>query len=386
MKRCKRLLIIVFILMLTLTSCGSELTTDGQGDKGDYCKQSVFISGTSNLAVAPGGYYYLDTRNKNGFLTYISKKNAKETYLCNKPECSHIDKEVRSVVENCNAYVGTVLPRSVVYYEGYVYVLQYNADTYDVTLVRISEDGSVHEELMKVGQAPEQASYYSYVFGDKSTIYMVYNAPDYTGEELSVSLEKIDLNKKEKSVIYTHRGHGASLAYLKVQDDMVFFTQVDKGDKGYLHQLMKYDPDKKQVENVIDVHINTYTFAKEGQLFVGITGEGVFKYDWQNDELVLFRKSDEKTMYVSLAIDGEYLYLDNMQNRFYNNDNEHRVYVYDLEGNLVNEVLGGILYTEVCDYDYMFTTAHNGNGEYWTYIKKEDLRNADVTWSAVEER
>lgn len=379
--------VFLFISIMLLTSCGTEKNTSVQiSNVIGSSVQSAFVNSNSDLAIAPEGYYSINGAGDDMYLTYISKNSAKETYLCSKPECSHVDERTGFYgLETCNAYIGCVLNRSIVYYDGFVYVLRYDKKTYDVILVKISADGSVHEDVMVVGQSADQASCYSYVFVDASTILMVYNALDYTGEERTVSLEKIDLNKKEKTTVYTYTDGGASVTYLKVLNDTVFFTQVKRQEDNYIYQLMKYDINENNVDTVLKEAIFSYTLGNNGLLYYFVSKDGLYQYDLQTMKSKKLRACDEETMYIDLAYDGTYIYMDNLANRvFYNEDSQSQIFVCNLEGKLLNTISKDFsMSLELSDKDYMFMQSFSDKGPYWAYIKKEDIKDSVVTWSAV---
>ncbi len=350
------------------------------------CEQSVYISGQNVLAVSPEGYYGLSGNENNYYLTYIDRENARETYLCGRPDCPHVDESGYHVLETCDAYVGSVIPRSIVYYNGYVYVLKYDPESYNVTLVKISADGSVHEDLMVVGQAPDQGSYYQYVFLNDDIAVMAYTPPSNSVEERTVSLEKIDLDKKEKTAVYTYTDEGASLGFLKVMGQDVFFTKVTVLNDYYAYQLMKWNATDGQVQTVLDKSIGPYTIAADGKLFYYMPRKGLYRYDLNTREDKLVRECDENTMYVWLAYDGTYVYLDNFNNRFYYDEqSEYNLYVCDLDGNTVNTIPADFGYMELSDQDYLFQQTFSSEGLQWSYIKKKDITDPNVTWSIVGE-
>ncbi len=350
------------------------------------CEQSVYINENSNLAVGPDGYYSLDLMSSK-YLTYIDKASARETYLCSRPDCPHVDESGYHILETCDAYVGSAVARSIVYHNGYVYVLKYDPESYNVTLVKISADGSVHEDLMVVGQAPDQGSYYQYVFLDDDTIVMTYKPTNDSAEESMASLERIDLNRKEKTAVYTYTGKGASLGYLKVVGQEVFFIQMTKLEDDDVCQLMKWNAMDGQVQTVLDKNMVFYTIASDGKLFYYMPREGLYRYNLNTREDKLVRECDEDTMYALLACDGNYVYLDNFHNRFYYDEQSgHNLYVCDLDGNTVNTIPMAIDYLELTDQHYLFTRSFvDGKLPGWAYIRKEDITDPNVTWSIVGE-
>lgn len=392
------------ISILCLTSCGrkdrnvdaktaAEYGTATVNDVQGSCGQSVFFQTNSDIAVAPEGYYCLN-HGGNGRLTYISKDGAREIYLCGKPDCRHVDEETGwYTLENCNAYVGSTILGSIVYWKDAVYLLQYDRDTHDVTLARVNADGSVHEELMVVGQVADNTSCYSYVFTDDNTILMVQNEFQIEKEN-RVSLDRIDLGKKEKISVTVYEGTGVFIDRLKVLNNNVFFMLREKDpdseseEYGYLEYLMRYDIGSGEVMKALQNPIDAYTIADNGLLFYFVAGEGLYQCNLKTMEIKLVRECDEDTVYgVWLAYDGTYLYLENYFTYILSGKTiDHRIFVCSLEGEIINSIPGsGFLHTEIADGDYMLTKWFSEDmGQIWAYIKKSDITDPDVTWSIVE--
>lgn len=380
-------LLLISILSL-LAACGkkSESGMEGELSTG-YSEQSVlFGHAGSTLVVAPEGYYSLNGLVDQMYLSYISKDNAKEIYLCSKPECAHVeDKFALQGLETCNAFVGTVLPCSIAYCDGWIYVLEYNTANFEVTLVRVSADGNLHEDVMVVGQAPNQGSYYKYIFADSNTILMVYNPPDYTGESREISIEKIDLRKKEKTILYSFEDKGAFISNLKLYDEAVFFVQSVNLEEGYTYELVKCDISTGVAEVVTKENVMSYTLTEGDMLYYAVPKEGIYQYNLKNKSAKRIRACDRETMYVSLAYDGTYLYLDNVSNKLYYDENtKHCVYICDKNGKDINVIPGGQSVTELSDENYIFHMQFVRNvGNRWAYIKKENITDPNVQWETV---
>lgn len=388
MKRRLCVVVMLISIILSLVACGAEDNETMKGERSaNFSEQSIYFGhGGSSLVAAPEGYYSLNGQVNKMYLSYVSKDSAKEIYLCSKPECAHVEDEFAlQGVETCNAFVGTVLPWSIAYYDGYVYVLKYNAANFEVTLARISRDGNVHEDVMVVGQAPNQGSYYKYVFLDNNTMLMTYNPPDYTGESRTISVEKVDLVKKEKILLYSYEEDGAYISNLKLYNGELFFVQSAKRGEGHIYELMKCDVLTGKTEAVIKENVLSYTIAKGEIMYYAVPMEGVYSYDLRNKKSKLIRASDEASMYVSLAYDGKYLYLDNISNKtYYEEDCEHSIFVCDTNGKDINVIPGGQSVTDLSDENYLFQMQFIRNvGNRWAYIRKENVTDPNVQWETV---
>ena len=352
--------------------------------------ESIYFNSYRNVAASPDGYYLqtnVGMSDGNGYLSYIDKNSGKETFLCSKPDCSHVDDSFfRCPIESCDAYLHCPMMESVQWYNGYVYVLEYDKETYDVTLVRISGDGSVHEKVMKIGQAPNYGAYYKYVIADDETIYMTYDDPETAGMECTVSLNQVDLKTKEITPVYTYSGPNASVSYsLMILNRSLFFMQVTKEDNVYQQYLMKYDMDTGKTEAVLEEVITSYTLVGNGKLVYSVPKDGLYLYDMGTGLTEKIRSCDDETMYVNLAWDGTYLYLENLQNRiFYDTESKRKIFVCTLEGETVNELKGGMDYAQLCDGDYILIKLYaDGALPSWAYIKGSDVVNPDAEWTAL---
>lgn len=149
---------------------------------------------------------------------------------------------------------------------------------------------------------------------------------------------------------------------------------------------MKYETDMGKTELDTEATVNSYTFSGDGTLYYFTSTDARYKAETGKAELI--RACDEETMYAVLSCDGTRIYLDNRNNRFYYNEaSEHRIFVCDLEGKLINSIPGGINITELADGDNLYTKAfaagENG-GEFRSYIKNSELTAPNAEWMLVD--
>ncbi len=382
-------------ISILLSSCATQDNTQVDNSiNGIVCQESPYFGNTMEIVISEDGYYSQkssfgvdeDTKQINSegdYLTYISKETGKETYLCSKLECTHID-EKKHTLSSCNANIKSALPGSMGYHNQWVYVLTYNESTYDVTLTRVSKDGSVHEDIMVVGQSPDKASYYQYVFFDDN-IYMVNKIE----ETNTIYIDKIDINKKEKESVYSLDKEG-SIWNLKVVGDNIFGIQSEKKGEDYKKSIIKYNCTTKEVETIVEEDlIISYTIVDENTIYYYVETEGLYELNINNKESKLIRECDEETKSVYLAYDGTYLYMDNLINEYrYNENSHHQIIVCDLNGKEINtidmEANENLLPASFCDENYLFATHFSPKGEQWTYIKHEDITKKDVSWTNIE--
>ena len=382
-------------ISILLTSCATQDNTQvDNSTTGIVCEESPYFMKSMGIIISEEGYYSQknssgvdeDTKQINSegdYLTYISKETGKETYLCSKLECTHTD-EKGYTLSSCNANIKSSMPGSIGYHNEWLYVLTYNESTYEVTLTRVSKDGSVHEDIMVIGEAPDRAGYYKYVFVNDD-IYMVENIEEADG----IHIDKININKKEKERVYSLDKEG-SIGNLKAVGDNIFAIQCEKQGEDYKKSIIKYNCTTKEVESIVEEDlIISYTIVDENTIYYYVETEGLYQLNINSKESKLIRPCDEETKSVYLAYDGTYLYMENIMNKYrYNENSHHQIIVCDLDGKKINtidmEANENLLPASFCDENYLFATHFSHKGQQWTYIKHEDITKKDVSWTNIE--
>ncbi len=374
----------IFLILAFLTGCGGSVNevSESKNVETYNCAQNTYLGRNTQIAVSPEGFYAINGLGESQYLTYISKETLSETVVCGKPECGHV-KKWSSGLETCDAYIGSVLPCSIQYYNGYVYVLRYDLATYDVTLVRISEDGSTHEDVMVVGKSADWISSYSYVFVSDSEMYMIYDAPDYTGDEREIVLEKVNLDKKSKENVYSYSAKGATLSYLKVYGDEIYFLEQERleGDF-YANRLVKYNTKTGTSEKVLEDDVASYVLGNDGYIYYLVNKKGLYKAEINGSNKMQIATCEDGYMYGRLACDDMYLYLDNLYNRlFYDENSQHNIFMFDREGNLLSQTpCDSPIEFDVLAENTVIAKNFSSKGEYWIYISTEALRQGKADW------
>lgn len=382
-----RLFFSLLMFCFLLCSCGkqeSKTVTDNSLLPNLICKESRYFGNNQIIVPLKEGYYALSTHYN--YLTYINNFGA-QTILCNKPECQHFSSNRNDFpVESCNATV-SALPYSISAYGEYVYVLEYN--DHEVSLVRISNDGSEHKRIMAVGNAPDEGSYFSYLFTNPDTVYLIYNEPDYRGEERTVNLNKIDLAKKEITSVYQYTCKGAYLSYMKSWNNKLYFMKVQEeknAGSNLQGRLMEYDLVSGETREVLDDNVFSYTVTDTGDIYYYIAGDGLYLLSAGEMKGKKIRESTEETTFVRLAYDGCYLYMENFENQFYIGDapKQHFIYVCDQNGKLLNSIKGGPLMADMVSENMILALGRTELGLKWNYIDKESILDANTKWRLIE--
>ncbi len=252
----KKILIILCILVLCLTACGSDkvaveseefnLETDFQSEYYDL-----------NLDAHPmveveDGYYII----VGYYLYYVDKETMEYTPLCNKPNCLHQKETDQMKVMDCNAMVRLdyLMCTSLNYYQQHLYIAAIELLTDEngmperkYVMDKISLDGGereiIHEFENPVDTAIVHRGYiyyssnFSQIGSDKKT--SVYRVPIEGGaEELVYSAEKDN-----------------QISYLRVIGTNLSFTEYDEEceDQVCQYNLMNGEVKKISFESGIDV-------------------------------------------------------------------------------------------------------------------------------------
>ena len=369
----------------------SGLSENAHAEEEEFCSENYLFGTINPVASSPMGYYILDY----AYLKFLSKENNQLIYLCGNPECKHaeFDKHFYQVTEeelwSCNAYVGTVLPCSVVYEDPYVYVLGYDEMTSDVSLQRISMDGSVHENLGVIGQAPDTGSYYTYVLDD-NIMYFSYNEPSMKVKNNHVSVQSFDLESGEIEELYVAEGKNLNIYLVREYDGLICFRESKLDEEGnQTDRLLCYDTEKEEIEEVYSGEFYRYAIEDSDHFYLYVTDEGIYSLDRAEGTKELLWEADESTGFAELAYDGEYLYLSNWYAALIDKEQfPYQITVVDKDGNLVNQIdmdVKGLGDVQIIDRENMVADWYGPEYDQvsWALIPKEKLADPEVEWEPV---
>ena len=325
----KRIIFAVLVCAVLLSGCTK--TTDSESLK----KEVVPIEGFTNTEYNPetdnqyyfsensdsvavdGGYYI----NYAGFLYFFDKKSKENHPVCSNLSCDH-------KTENCDAYLGDA--SYLQYYEGYLYYVIYDYDNKDAILYRKSLDGSVVEKISKILRADiipniiihRGYAYFAWDSKNDSTLYRIKLEKDAVREKLFVYDEKFYPG------IFRMKGYG---------DGVMFEASHDLNDDytGAVFNLYYYDSNENAVKLVKEDIGGEYTVA-DRMIYYYKRG-GVYQYDISTKTESMFYPIEEM---VGISYDDRYLYLDNINAMNMNqiSEKEHRVYVVDTNGQLIDTI------------------------------------------------
>jgi hypothetical protein len=289
-------------MCLTLLSCGRK---NNDIIINNYSNASGFLSQTSDVAESENGYYILSgEKSSEKFISYIDKNSNETTILCSKINCAHSSDNIPT---DCN------------FYDGYVYYIGYDTNTYECALRRLSANGSEHEMICKLGKAPDNSNeYYSYAVTDN---YIVYSESIGNSDKKNNSeLKLYDLKNKTANTIYSYEDNNAKIFDLKVTEEFIFFRQANS-DGIFESKLYAFNV-KEQTAALVAEKVCSYSLKNEKTIVYWKSFDGIYENAIDTKESEKIYNSDEDTMLGFLAyVDGD-CYVYNFSNGSYKQDTD----------------------------------------------------------------
>ncbi len=312
-----------------------------------------FFDENADIVAVDDGYY----AKYMGMLYFIDKKTLEKDPVCSNIVCEHN-------TEECDAYLGDAY--SIQYYHGCIYYVLHNNGM--MMLYKKSFDGSSAEKICDLFVSdiiPKICVHRGYAY------YALY-----TGGK-SATLYKVALETGAKpEALYVYEGYDADIQKLKGYGDGVMFIEYCSLDKEYTDfkfNICYYDSNENAVKSVLDDVSGDYTVI-DGKVYYSKT-DGVHCFDVSSGTDEIFYELDE---FVFFSYDGKHLYLDNQyalnlagEGFYFDDDSDeidlsdfsqtnHRVYVIDLEGKLIDTIQVGYLGVYFGDEDYFLHCSFDG--------------------------
>ncbi|MBQ9885481.1 MAG: hypothetical protein IJM37_01275 [Lachnospiraceae bacterium] len=366
----KRIIFAVLVCAVLLSGCTK--TTDSESLKKEVVPiegftnteynpetdNQYYFSEYSGLVAVDGGYY----KNYGGFLYFFDKKSKENHPVCSNLSCDH-------KTENCDAYLGDA--SYLQYYEGYLYYVIYDYDNKEAILYRKSPDGSVVEkigELLRADLIPDITihrgyAYFAWDSKNDSTLYRIKLKKDAVREKLFVYDAKFDPS------IYRIKGYG---------DGVMFETSyyLNNDYTGAVFNLYYYDSGENAVK-LVKVDTGGDYIIADGMVYY-YKGDGVYQYDISTRTESMFYPIEEM---VFVSYDGRYLYLNNEYalNWEQISEREHRVYVVDMNGQLIDTIPVPEYICYYGDKDYLFQSMAMG----YQMLDKTQLGTGKQEWIKI---
>lgn len=379
MRRKKSIFMLIIAMVCLVSGCGGKTSQISIGTTGrdDQAYWNIF---NHMITASENGYYYIKSEDTYNYIYYMEKRSGKTTALCGKADCRHND-------QDCNSYLSREYNGVQIYcYDEKVYVI-YNNDLDGLSyLEEIEKDGSGRIRLFEIGEIQNA---YCLAFHD-GCVYIYVRQGGVSGYETNVAtIRERSLDGSKDEIIYSYEDTGAVVYALKSYGDKLFFVEEQQGrvsEEKYAERtfvrkgLYAYDYNTGTVSQFINAAVNDYTIDIENNtIYYYVVDDGLYKKDLNGGSAKkLYTAETGQTNICQLSFDGSYLYMNNEQyfTFFMEPPRQSQTYVFDRDGNIVNEIKSSSAYsTFFGDDQYMFSLSDMAGG-YMRYIKKSEITTA----------
>ena len=284
--------ILLSLVLVLLTGCQNPGPEQDLGDKfifGEDNQYYFYLSGLLGEPIAESetGYYV----SIDGYMHTRDKETGACTPLCNKPDCTHDDREfLVGGASNCNAYFG--IAQRISYYKGKLYVLSAN------TVYEMDASGSTRKKLI------ESKEYISASMVHRGYLYLSFSdyhmaSEEYAEEELkdlSYRIERYRLDQWDgkPEVVYRKTGEWGQL-----------HTMFAYGNRAYFHvagaeagRVVRYDLTDNSLSEISGT--SGYPCVVDGKLLYFEQPEEI-KHDMELEEIL---EKQKKNMAILAESDG----------------------------------------------------------------------------------
>lgn len=311
-----------------LPAC-SQVAEDHDMVSGNVGNVAPDFEGYYDVGVSENGYYFWE-HPKIGHiqrLMFLDRESGKIVPLCNKPDCTHEDKD-------CNAYFNQLhleedgLEKAYLqYYEGSLYAVGCDAEDY-ATLYRIHADGSEWESCIRLYRTDYSSTGMwstPMVFVDDGRVYFV------NTDQKHQQLQCIALEGGDAEVIFDGGEDAEAVnAYrLKKADGYLYYqaiTYLDDSYQNYHGGLYQYDASTGQSRMVKEGLVGPYS-VRDGQVYY-VSTEGLCRYSIQEGSTVILADLSMEIPYITLT--EEYIAV-------FDHRGSKTLILYDYEGKALGE-------------------------------------------------
>ena len=237
MKKLLSIGVILSLLLALLTGCQSPGPEQDLGDKfifGEDNQYSFYLSGLFGKPIAESETSYY--ASVDGCVYTRDKETGECAPLCNKPDCTHDEKEINSDgSSNCNAYFGAI--QQISYYKGKLYVLSAN------TVYEIDASGSTRKELLQTKEYIESSMVH------RGYLYLAFSdyllAPEeYTEEELKdlryqVKRYRLDQWDGNPEVLYEKKGEWGQINTMFAYGNKAYFS-ISRASEDLIYDVVDH--------------------------------------------------------------------------------------------------------------------------------------------------
>ena len=229
--------IVLSLLLALLTGCQSPGPEQDLGDKfifGEDNQYYFYLSGLFGKPIAESETSYYASVDE--YVYTRDKETGECTPLCNKPDCTHDDREfLVGGASNCNAYFGAV--QQISYYKGKLYVLSVN------TVYEMDAGGSTRKKLIEskesIGTSMVHRGYLYLTFSD---YYMA--SEEYAEEELKdlryqVKRYRLDQWDGNPEVLYEKKGEWGQINTMFAYGNKAYFS-ISRASEDLIYDVVDH--------------------------------------------------------------------------------------------------------------------------------------------------
>ena len=237
MKKLLSIGVILSLLLAMLTGCQSPGPEQDLGNKFIFEEDnqySFYLSGILGNPIAESETSYY--ASVDGCVYTKDKETGESVPLCNKPDCTHDERELNSDGSStCNAYFGAI--QQISYYKGKLYVLSAN------TVYEIDASGSTRKELLQTKEYIESSMVH------RGYLYLAFSdyllAPEeYTEEELKdlryqVKRYRLDQWDGKPEVLYEKKGEWGQINTMFAYGNKAYFS-ISRASEDLIYDILDH--------------------------------------------------------------------------------------------------------------------------------------------------
>ena len=284
--------IVLSLLLALLTGCQSPGPEQDLGDKfifGEDNQYYFYLSGLLGEPIAESetGYYV----SIDGYMHTRDKETGACTPLCNKPDCTHDDREfLVGGASNCNAYFG--IAQRISYYKGKLYVLSAN------TVYEMDASGSTRKKLIEskesIWASMVHRGYLYLTFSDFQIPLEEYKEEELKNLSYRVERYRLDQWDGKPEIVYEKTGEWGQLHTMFAYGNRVYFD-ITGAEAG---RVVRYDLTNNSLSEISG--ISGYPCVVDGNLLYFEQPEELIK----NPNAENISEIQAKNMAILAELDG----------------------------------------------------------------------------------
>ncbi len=352
MKKCVSFIMVLITLMLT--ACNDSLPVfDGVNYEYDF--QSYFYM-NSDIVANSEGYFF----KQNRVICFFDRETKSTAPLCSKINCEHN----RSSTD-CNAYIAYSGDSRMWYYNGELYFVSFNLNTYRYYIEALSTDGSKRRNVCNLFKKDitEEELNEGFSYGSDIRYLMLHRGYAYyllLTEDARFQMFRIRLTRFAKPELLYEADH---ITNFKGFENKIYFSAADFEPEAELVEesdftCYAYDVEEEAISVVFENTAIGDLYIVDGDAYY-LRGTELFKRSLAGgDKQVIYSFESSG----NLSYDGRYFYFDNFDGSEENQANR-AVLVFDESFSLVDEILleSNFYLNRFGDEYYMFCDKLDGD-------------------------